>query len=250
MTDTFNTLVQVLQNKQNDSFGRTFYLALWAGIYVAFGGTLYALVTSFSGNPQFLKAFGALLFCIGLILIVFLKAQLFTGNNLMLAPLMTGESKIQPVIKNWLTVYFGNLLGSLLFVLIMFSIFRNFDFVTAHLARIAEIKTELSFAKAFGKAILCNILVCIAVWFAVIGKTKAKKIIGIIIPISAFVYMGFEHSVANMFLIPLGLIFSETTIQLGTQSFLWNILPVTLGNIVGGLLVSSALILLRNRSRN
>lgn len=244
MKQAFDSFFSVLSNKQKDSFGRALYLGIFAGAYIGIGGTLFSIVTSFSGDPNILRAIGAFLFCIGLILIVFLKAQLFTGNNLMIAPLLIKKAKLPSVLRNWFSVYIGNLIGSLIIVTIMYFLFGRNQSISGHIQKIAIAKTQLPFLTAFGKAILCNTLVCIAVWFAIIGMTVPKKIIGIIIPISLFVYLGFEHSIANMFFIPLGLSFSGQPIAQNVNAFWGNLIPVTLGNIVGGLLVSTILMIL------
>lgn len=248
MKQAFDSFFTVLNSKQKDTFGRALYLGIFAGAYIGIGGTLFSLVTSFSGDPNILRALGAFLFCIGLILIVFLKAQLFTGNNLMLAPLLIKKAKLPNVLKNWVSVYIGNLIGSLIMVTIMYFLFGRNESISGHIQKIAMAKSQLPFLTAFGKAILCNTLVCLAVWFAIIGNTVPKKIIGIIIPISLFVYLGFEHSIANMFFIPLGLSFSAQSLVQNINAFWGNLIPVTLGNIVGGFFVSTILIILYKKN--
>ena len=153
-----------------------------------------------------LRALGALLFCIGLILIFFLKAQLFTGNNLMLTQLLTQKTNFQSVLKNWVAVYLGNLIGSLILSLTLYYFFDLNQKLSENIKSIAITKTQLSFLNAFLKATCCNILVCFAVWFAITQDRILYKLTGIIIPVTLFVYFAFEHSIANMFFIPLALV--------------------------------------------
>jgi formate/nitrite transporter len=238
MSTAHTRLKNALENKLSDTGKRSFYLGIWAGVYIAIGGVFYGLISSAPGNEVMIRLMAALSFTIGLNLVVFKKAQLFTGNNLMLVGLLNRSMGFMNLFKNWFFVYTGNLVGSLVIVLLSFFVLMNFESLAAHLESIALKKASYPVATSFIKAIYCNILVCIAIWFGVTSTTILKKVIGIIIPITMFVYLGFEHSVANMFFIPLGLSFSEIHLSQALSFFLQNIVPVTLGNIVGGLVVS------------
>lgn len=244
MLDT-DTLKQTLVIKSNDNTMKTLKLGLLAGIYISIGAIIYSLVTSLGIGETHIRFLGAMLFSIGLILVIFRKAQLFTGNNLMFLNLFQDNSIMPKIIRNWGLVYVGNFIGSLIIVTIMSFIFSQFDYLSEHLISIANKKTSYDFMTAYTKAIYCNILVCIAVTLGVCAKSIIGKLIGIIIPITLFVFLGFEHSIANMFFVPLGLSLGELSPIASTSLFFKNIVPVTLGNITGGLLVSFSLHLFR-----
>lgn len=249
MSRSFDLLSSALTNKLSDSPRRTFYLGLWAGYYITTGGILYGVISSFSGNSELIKLIAASSFSIGLNLVIFKKAQLFTGNNLMFISLIQKKTQIIGLIKNWSFVYLGNLIGSLLLVILTYYILLNQLDLSIHFKNIALKKVHYPVEVSFYKAILCNILVCIAIWFGVTLKHTLYKVIGIVIPITAFVFLGFEHSVANMFFIPLGLSFSELPLSSSFTLFMRNIIPVTIGNIVGGFILS-ALLLSLSKNRN
>jgi formate/nitrite transporter len=223
--------------KINEGNLATIKLAFMAGVYISIGATLYGLVTSIE-SANLWRFLGAMLFTIGLILVIFKKAQLFTGNNLMVLNVLFKDSKPKVIIRNWLLVYLGNFLGSIVIAVSLSLIFKNSLPISENLMAIAHKKTSYPFMTSFYKAILCNILVCIAVTFGITLKKTFHKIIGIIIPITLFVFLGFEHSIANMFFIPIGLSFSQATFIESFQLFSMNIIPVTLGNIVGGSIVA------------
>ena len=246
MSKELETLTQALDNKIGDDLPKMLTLAIWAGIYIAIGATLYSLATAIDGPKNLLRFIGAVLFTVGLNLVVFKKAQLFTGNNLMFTNLLKKQASGAKVLRNWSVVYVGNLIGSLVAVTIIAIVFNYIEAISGHLLKISSFKTNYDFITAFTKAIYCNSLVCTAIYFAITMNTIPKKVIGIIIPITAFVYFGFEHSIANMFFIPLGLIFSEYSFIEATGLSLKNIIPVTFGNIVGGLIIS-LIVLSRDR---
>jgi formate/nitrite transporter len=146
------------------------------------------------------------------------------------------------LLRNWVIIYLANFAGALGLVILVFLSHHwqmNSDAVGVAAVKIAVAKVALSFWEAFFKGILCNILVCLAVWLALAGRSVVDKIFAIIFPISAFVAAGFEHSVANMYFIPLGIALKDRITIAGTENLSWlglysNLLPVTLGNIVGG----------------
>lgn len=176
-------------------------------------------------------------------------AELFTGNNLLVMPLFSKKIKFRRVARNWGIVYLGNFAGSLLLVgLIYISGYwkLNGSLVGASALETAVTKVNLSFLESFIRGILANWLVCLAVWLSLAARDLIGKVIGIAFPIAAFVAMGFEHSVANMYFIPLGLLLMGegsvlaaaggidiSNLNWGTF-FVNNLLPVTLGNIIGG----------------
>jgi formate/nitrite transporter len=240
------------QKKSELNFAVMFVLALLAGVYVGFGGALATLVSHDLApyvGVGFAKIIAGAVFSIGLILVILGGAELFTGNNLLVMPLFSGKVKFKRVARNWGLVYLGNLAGSLLLVgLIYVSGYWkvNGSLVGAAALETAVYKVNLSFLESFIKGILANWLVCLAVWLSLAARDLIGKVIGIAFPIAAFVAMGFEHSVANMYFIPLGLLLmgegsvlaAAGAIDLSNLTwgsfFVNNLLPVTLGNIVGG----------------
>jgi formate/nitrite transporter len=160
---------------------------------------------------------------------------LFTGNNLIVMAWVERKVTLAQLLRNWGLVYIANLVGALGSAILMHGsgVLGMGDNAMAETAiRIAESKVELGVVEAFIRGILCNALVCLAVWLCFAAHTVAGKCIAIIFPISAFVALGFEHSVANMYLIPIGWLAGAEGV--GMTGFVGNMVPVTLGNIVGG----------------
>ena len=237
------------ERKSNLSFSSMFVLAILAGVYIGFGCALSTIVTHDLAQHVglgFAKLVGGVVFSIGLILIILGGAELFTGNNLLVIPLFSHKIGIWKVLRNWGIVYIGNFVGSILLVLfVFFSGYWKINSAQVGLEaiEIATAKVNLSFIEAFVRGILCNWLVCLAVWLSLAAKDIIGKIFGILFPITAFVAMGFEHCIANMYFIPLGLLLKNlnpltTGIDLSNLTwgsfFFSNLLPVTLGNMVGG----------------
>jgi len=230
---------------------RVFALAVLAGAFIALGAVFFTIVTYDSSGvaPGLMRLIGGLAFCLGLILVVVAGAELFTGNNLIVMAYVDGKVTLKQLMHNWVIVYFGNFIGALGVVsLIYFSGHWNIDngAVGAKVIAIANAKVNLTWMEAFTRGILCNILVCLAVWLCFAGRTVVDKVLAILFPITAFVAMGFEHSIANMYFISAGLLakqqpeFSSLMNTMNVDNltiinFLYNnLLPVTLGNIVGG----------------
>jgi formate/nitrite transporter len=188
------------------------------------------------------RLLGGVAFSLGLILVVVAGAELFTGNNFLVMAWAGKRITTTELMRNWIVVYLANFAGALGLVLLVY-LSRHWQLnesaVAINAVKIAAAKAALPFWEAFFKGILCNMLVCLAVWLALAGRSVTDKILAILFPISAFVAAGFEHSVANMYLIPLGILLRDTIPQAGAANLLWfnlasNLLPVTLGNIVGG----------------
>jgi len=218
-------------------------LGILAGGFIGLGALYFTLVVSDSSlSFSVSRLLGGLAFSLGLILVVVAGAELFTGNNLQIMAWAGRRITTVELIRNWLVVYFGNFLGALglvLLVLLSQHWRMNGDAVGITAVKIAAGKAALPFWEAFFKGVLCNLLVCLAVWLALAGRTVADKILAIVFPISAFVAAGFEHSVANMYFIPLGILVHEQLPAGGLPVVNWsglitNLIPVTLGNIVGG----------------
>lgn len=214
----------------------TLTLGVLAGAFIAFGGMFYTLVITGSElglGPT--RLLGGLSFCLGLVLVVVGGAELFTGNSLIVMAWADRRVTTADLLRNWGTVYVGNLIGALgAAVLVQLSgVLSVGDGAVAETAKaIAQGKVALGPAEAFVRGILCNVLVCLAVWMCFAAHTVSGKVLAIIFPITAFVALGFEHSVANMYLIPVGAMQAGATV--GAADFLGNLVPVTLGNMVGG----------------
>jgi len=226
-------------------------LGILAGAYIGFGGLLSTAVT-FDMAPKwglgFTKIVGGASFSVGLMLVVIAGAELFTGNNLMVSSVMSREITLGTMTQRWGIVFFTNFIGSMLVALLLYfsGLWKTGDgALGAAAVKVAYNKVALSFGEALWRGIGCNWLVCLAVWMALAARQTIGKIFAIFFPIMAFVAIGFEHSVANMYFIPAGiLLMNETVISnlvgidlgmLGWANFLWrNLLPVTIGNIIGG----------------
>jgi formate/nitrite transporter len=215
---------------------RTATLGLLAGAFIAFGGMFFTLVMTDSGlgfGPA--RLLGGLAFSLGLVLVVVGGAELFTGNNLIVMAWAARKVMTSELLRNWGLVYLSNLAGALgCVVLVYFSgtLELGGGAVARTASAIAEAKVGLGFVEAFSRGILCNTLVCLAVWLCFAAHSVSGKILAIFLPVSAFVALGFEHSVANMYLIPVGMLAGPGGFDLA--GFAGNLLPVTLGNIVGG----------------
>lgn len=231
-------------------------LGLLAGFFIGLGAMFCTLVTTDTGLGFGLgKLLGGLAFSLGLILVVIAGAELFTGNSLMVAPWMSARVKGSQLLRNWAIVYFSNFAGALILVAILY--YANFGAldaykVGANALMIANSKASLAFVPALCRGIMCNILVCLAVWLCLSARSVSSKILAIIFPITAFVACGFEHSVANMFFIPMGIAMAGQTAVLQTAGvtaaqipnltvlgLVHNLIPVTIGNIIGGTAVGA-----------
>lgn len=236
-------------------FASTFLLSILAGAFVAMGAVFYVAVTTGGGDLPYgvVKLIGGVAFCVGLILVVVAGAELFTGNNLLVMAWAGGRVPTSLVLRNWTIVYIGNFVGSVLTALIMLcteSHMASNGEVGLNALNIAHAKCQIAFVPAFTRGIYCNALVCLAVWLTMSCRSTGDKILAIIFPITAFVVAGFEHSVANMYFVPMGLFLAqfagpEFWQAVGASpadypALTWyqfltgNLLPVTLGNIVGG----------------
>lgn len=214
----------------------TIMLGLMAGGFIAFGAMFYTLVmTHHEMGLGPARMLGGVAFSLGLILVVVGGAELFTGNNFIVMAWAERKVKTSQLIKNWSIVYIANFFGAVGAAVLMFwsGSLAIGDHAFADTAvKIAIHKTSLDPLQAFIRGIFCNALVCLAVWLCFAARDVASKILAIIFPVSAFVALGFEHCIANMYFIPIGMMLSNGDIGLG--DFVANIIPVTAGNIVGG----------------
>ncbi len=228
------------------SIMNTLILGALAGVYIGFGAALATLVGHDAarhvgvGIAQI--AVGSV-FSVGLMLVVIAGAELFTGNNLMVAGVLGREYGAARMLGRWGLVYFANFIGAVLLAFIMYEsgLWKMAGgAVGAKAVAIASAKVNLPFAEAFFRGIGCNWLVCLAVWMALSAREIAGKVLAIFFPIMAFVALGYEHCVANMYFVPMGLFLKNATAGADFASLTWgkfltaNLVPVTLGNIVGG----------------
>ncbi len=235
-----------------------FALAVLAGGFIAMGAVF---ATTAAAGASGVLPYGVtrlmvgLVFCLGLILVIVGGAELFTGNNLIVMAWASGKVSTRNLLRNWIIVYIGNFVGSLGTALLVFlSKQHTFGGGAIGLAalNIANSKVHLGFLQALVLGILCNVLVCLAVWLTFSARSTVDKIVAIIFPIAAFVAAGFEHSIANMYFIPVGLLIKDfdpaftAASKLDLSGLTWgaffvnNLLPVTIGNIIGGSLLVAA----------
>ena len=237
---------QVGVKKANMSFLPSFMLAAVAGGSIGFGALYYTIVAS---DPALsfatIRVVGGLMFSLGLTLVLVGGAELFTGNNLIVMAWASKKISTREVLHNWLIVYCGNLAGALgLVVLVWFSrhLDMNGGLIGHSILNTAIAKISPDVMTLFFRGILCNMLVCMGVWLAYAGRSVTDKIVGLTLPISAFVAAGFEHCIANMYFLPLAWLMTQTgkippdfDPSLITMSgIIHNLIPVTLGNVVGG----------------
>jgi len=230
-----------------------FTLAVLAGAFIALGGVFATTALAGTGSAPWgpVRVLAGVVFSVGLILVVVGGAELFTGNSLIVMAWASGRVSTARLLRSWSIVYLGNFAGAVgtagLVYLGGVHRFGGNAFGATALA-IAHAKVQLGFVQAISLGILCNVLVCLAVWLTLSARTTADRVLAIVPPVSAFVAAGFEHSVANMYFVPLGLLiagldpeFAAAVAPTASRSALsWsaflghNLLPVTIGNVIGG----------------
>jgi formate transporter len=232
--------------KANMPFLPSFMLAVVAGGSIGLGAMYYTIVAS---DPDLsfatVRVIGGLVFSLGLAIVLVGGAELFTGNNLIVMAWASGRISTREVLRNWIIVYCGNLVGSLgLVILVLFShhMDMNNGRIGVSMLNTAVAKISPDVVTLFFKGVLCNLLVCLGVWLAYAGRSVTDKIVGLILPISAFVAAGFEHCIANMYFLPLAWLLTATgqvpagfdASVITISGIIHNLVPVTLGNIAGG----------------
>jgi formate transporter FocA len=247
--------------KANQNWVSMFVLAVLAGAFISLGAIFSTTVVAGAGEMPYglTRLLAGFVFSLGLILVVVGGAELFTGNNLIIMAWANGKVSTYLVLKNWLIVYFGNFVGAFATAGLMFLtgqyLFGSGAVGLAALS-IGNAKAGLAFVPAVALGVMCNALVCLAVWLTFSARTTTDRILAIIPPITAFVAAGFEHSIANMYFIPIALFIKGGASEsfwapLGKTagdfaSLTWgnfllnNLLPVTLGNIIGGAVLVGA----------
>ena len=220
-------------------------LGMLAGAFIGLGAMYYTLVVS-DAQLSFAVArvLGAVCFSLGLLLVVVAGAELFTGNNLLAMAWADGKVSTGEVLRNWVVVCVANFIGAAGLALLVFlsgHLGMNGGAVGRSYVAIAMTKSTLPVSELFFRGVLCNVLVCMAVWMVLAGRSVVDKFAAIVLPISAFVAAGFEHSVANMYFFPLALLMkaSGAAMPAGADvitvyAMFRNLAPVILGNIVGG----------------
>ena len=234
---------------------RTFTLSVLAGAFIGLGAAFATTVAADAADLPFgvTRLLVGIVFSLGLILVVVAGAELFTGNNLIVMAWAERRIDARQVLRNWGIVYAGNLVGALATVLLVFA-GQQYEFgagsVGVSALTIAQTKSDLDFGQALALGALCNALVCLAIWLTYSARSLTDKVVGILFPITAFVALGFEHSVANMFFLPMGIVVKEYAPDsfwelVGKEpadypditvsnAVVDNLIPVTIGNIIGG----------------
>ena len=214
-------------------------LGLLAGAFIGLGALFSVIVladASLGFAAQRLAA-GAV-FSLGLLLVVVAGAELFTGNNLLAMAWADGRLRGRDLLRNWLVVCLANFAGAAALALVVFlsgHAGMNGGAIGATYLEIAATKASLPFGQAFCRGVLCNVLVCAAVWMTLAGRSVTDRFVAILLPISAFVAAGFEHSIANMYFFPLAMLLQAAAGGAADFSWLWrNLVPVIAGNLVGG----------------
>lgn len=247
--------ITTAHTKAQKTAGRTFVSSMFAGAIIAFGSIAAATASFTIGGPSASKLVAGLLFPFGLAIIILLGADLFTGNILLAIPVLGKSMPATRMLRNLLWVYAGNFTGG--FLLASAYVYSGQlklggDMLGVYTIQVAAAKCSLPFGQAFVLGILCNLLVCAGVLLAQTATGTTGKILGCYLPVSFFVIGGFEHCVANMYYIPAGLFALENPAYaslaaaagINISQLTWghffaaNLLPVTLGNLAGGLLIA------------
>lgn len=220
-------------------------LGIFAGLFIAFAGIASTTASSTIAVASVAKLVGALVFPAGMAMVLIAGSELFTGNNLIIISVLEKKVPVTKMLKNWFFVYIGNFIGALIVALLV-TYGHTPDLFGGNLAQAivnaGASRTSLSFMDSFIRGILCNILVCIAVWMAVAAKQVPGKLLVSFWPVMLFVLCGFEHSVADMYFC-LCALFTSSEYGITADTLTWsnffthNLIPVTLGNIVGGVSV-------------
>lgn len=233
-----NNYIGVAKGKTTNAWYKILILAVLAGGFIALGGAFATVAGSGFDGMQASLIKGAV-FPLGLILVVICGAELFTGNCLLVAPLLNRDIRVSGMLKNWGIAYIGNFIGAVLIaLLVVYGQVYSGD-IAASAVELVIKKSGMNFGHALLKGILCNMLVCLAVWAAMASKNAAGKILAVYMPVFAFVVCGFEHSIANMFYIMSAFMLGGSGLSFG-NALLNGLLAPTLGNIIGGSLIAIA----------
>ena len=258
--------LDIMVTKANKPHQKAFLLAIMAGVFIGLG-FVYCVIANVQGAG---KIVGGLVFSLGLLLTIVLGADLFTSTTMTTMAVASKKITLNKMLANWGTVYLGNFVGSLILVGLIIMSGHPFDYggkIGLYYISTSEHKLAHTFIEAVGLGILCNIMVCLAVWMSFSAKSLTDKMVAVLFPVGLFIAAGFEHSVANMFMVPAG-IYSLmlatpemldviTNVEILRTTLTWqnffiqNLIPVTLGNIIGGsffIAIYQWLIYLKNES--
>lgn len=229
---------QVGVNKAALPLRRLVPLGILAGAFISLGAHFSTVITAdVALSPGVSRLLGGLVFSLGLVLVVVSGAELFTGNTLIVIATASRRVRLRSLLRNWVVVYVANFAGAIATALLVVGSGRleaGDGSVGVRAAAIATSKSDLPFTEALVSGVLANALVCLAVWMTLSARSLVDKVVAIVPPITAFVAAGFEHSVANMYFFPVALL-QNTAIDVTWGDFLLqNLLPVTIGNIIGG----------------
>ncbi|MCT4612560.1 MAG: formate/nitrite transporter family protein [Clostridia bacterium] len=224
---------------------KTFLLAVLAGIFIALGGFAAGMASHTIENMGVSKVIAGIVFPVGLILVLICGAELFTGNNLLTVAFFKKKITFKQMMKNWTIVFFGNMVGAVSLTTMLYLGGALKPSLGTYAIKVASYKCGLDFTTALFSGILCNIVVCLAVWGSYAAKDVTGKIFIGFFPIMAFVIAGFEHSIANMYYLTAGYISKmdsylnahsaiEKMEKIDLTHIISNLIPVTLGNIIGG----------------
>jgi formate/nitrite transporter len=236
--------------KANNQFIQTLILGILAGAFIAIGGFSAAMASHSIENVGVAKLVAGIVFPVGLMFVIICGAELFTGNCLLTVAYAQKKITLKKMLKNWITVYFANFIGAFIIVVLIYysgSLSTNGGKLGGYVIKVASYKCGLTFTQTFTSGILCNFVVSLAVWGSYAAKDVMGKVFISFFPIMAFVIAGFEHCVANMYYLLLGLFAkaNPTYVELSHQTpekvsninfthIAQNLIPATLGNIVGG----------------
>jgi formate transporter len=262
-TDNMDTLLppemalkaeQIGAAKASMSAVKTFILAILAGSFIALGAVFFTVVTTGVNIPfGIARLLGGVVFSLGLVLVLIAGAELFTGNNLIVMAWANKKVSTKLLLRNWALVFPGNFIGAL-FIVVLILLAQQYNMNDGELGlnimKLAAAKCRLGFVQAVASGVICNILVCLAVWLCFSATSSSARIMCIILPVSAFVAAGFEHSIANMYFVPVAILLQKYAGQqflillhesgIDYSAVTWhnfilhNLLPVTIGNIIGG----------------
>ncbi len=229
-------MLEVSEKKANNTFGNILLLGIMAGMFIALGSVSATVMWATTNDLGISKFLGAAIFPVGIILVVIAGAELFTGNNLISLGFINKRITLGGLLKNWTAVFIGNFIGS---VFIAYLVYKgqlwgtvgNLNHIGEKAVAVAQAKAGLTFSVAFFRGILCNLVVALSVWMAMGANTVSGKVLTLWFPVTAFVMASYEHVVANMFFIPVGILHGAAV----TWSHMAvTFIPVALGNIVGG----------------
>ncbi len=252
--ETTDNYIEASAGKAASPVWRLFVLGILAGILIGLGAAASSTAAHALSDAGLVRLVTGVVFPIGLIMVVLLGAELFTGNALMFTAALAGRITWGGLARNWVIVYVGNFVGAIALAALL-AFFGQLDIgggaLAVYTAKVAASKASLPWQNAFVLGIFCNFLVCIAVYLGNTAKDVPGRILGIFVPIFGFVVAGFEHCVANMYYIPAGIfanmnsdyagLIADAGIDVSALNFgsffLNNLIPVTLGNIIGGVLI-------------